>query len=235
MTINNNQIKAIIFDMDGVLIDTEKYLTKFWCKAAREAGFNMELSHAYMIRSLQGKFAAVKLKEIFGETFDYKAIRNRRKELMNEHLKAHGIEPKPYVKEALTSLKASGYVLAVATSTDSIRAKEYLTEIGVYSLFDKIVCANMVENGKPMPDIYLYACKNIGYKPESCIAVEDSANGVTAAYRAGLNVIMIPDLTRETEEEKAMTCKVVTNLNELADLLTRNSIKKAGKIDKGLR
>lgn len=64
MTINNNQIKAIIFDMDGVLIDTEKYLTRFWCMAAKEAGFNMELSHAYMIRSLQGKFAAEKLKEI---------------------------------------------------------------------------------------------------------------------------------------------------------------------------
>lgn len=220
MTINNNQIKAIIFDMDGVLIDTEKYLTKFWCMAAKEAGFNMALSHAYMIRSLQGKFAAEKLKEIFGEAFDYEAVRNRRKELMNEHLKACGIEPKPYVKEALTKLKGSGYVLAVATSTDNIRAKEYLSEIGVYSMFDKVVCANMVENGKPMPDIYLYACENIGYKPENCVAVEDSANGVTAAYRAGLNVVMIPDLTKETDKEKAMTYKVVLNLKQLTDLLT---------------
>lgn len=64
---------------------------------------------------------------------------------MNEHLKACGIEPKPYVKEALTKLKRSGYVLAVATSTDNIRAKEYLSEIGVYSMFDKVVCANMVK------------------------------------------------------------------------------------------
>ena len=87
-------------------------------------------------------------------------------------------------------------------------------------MFDKVVCANMVENGKPMPDIYLYACENIGYKPENCVAVEDSANGVTAAYRAGLNVVMIPDLTKETDKEKAMTYKVVLNLKQLADLLT---------------
>lgn len=71
-----------------------------------------------------------------------------------------------------------------------------------------------------MPDIYLYACENIGYKPENCVAVEDSANGVTAAYRAGLNVVMIPDLTKETDKEKAMTYKVVLNLKQLADLLT---------------
>lgn len=219
MKINNNEIKAIVFDMDGVLIDTEKYLTKFWCMAAKEAGFDMKIEHAYMIRSLQGKFAAIKLKEIFGESFDYEAVRNRRKELMNEHLKIHGIEPKPYVKESLTSLKNLGYILSVATSTDSERAKQYLTEIGVYSLFDKIICANMVENGKPMPDIYLYACKNIGYAPKNCIAVEDSTNGVISAYRAGLNVVMIPDLTKETDEEINMTYKVVSNLNELVQIL----------------
>lgn len=219
MKINNNQIKAIIFDMDGVLIDTEKYLTRFWCMAAKEAGFNMTIEHAYMIRSLQGKFASKLLKEIFGESFDYEAIRNRRKELMNNHIRIHGIEPKPYVKESLLKLKKSGYVLAVATSTDNDRAKHYLSEIGIYQLFDKIVSANMVENGKPLPDIYLHVCKNIGYNPEECIAVEDSTNGVLSAYRAGLNVIMIPDLTKETEEEKAMTYKIVSSLNELAELL----------------
>lgn len=223
MIINGNEIKAVIFDMDGTLIDTEKYLTRFWCQAAEEAGFSMKPEQAYMLRSLQGKYASIKLRELFGNKFDYESVRKRRRELMNEHLSVMGIEPKPYLKASLERIRQSGYMLAVATSTDEVRTEQYLNEVGVLALFDSIVCADMVENGKPMPDIYEYACKKIGYKPQNCIAVEDSENGVLSAYRAGTNVILIPDLTKETEAERRMTYKIVPDLEKLADFFEMQS------------
>lgn len=215
----DSNIDAVIFDMDGVLIDTEKYLSKFWCQAANEAGFPMTLEHAYAIRSLAGQFGKEKLQSFFGSSFDYESIRSRRKELMNEHLNLNGIEEKTGLLPCLTKLKAAGYKLAVATSTDSVRTKQYLTQIGIFHLFDNVICTNMVKKGKPEPDIYLYSCNMLKLKPSRCIAVEDSPNGVLSAYRADLKVIMIPDLTKATTLDESRVFKVVSDLNELSNIL----------------
>lgn len=210
-------IKAVIFDMDGVLIDTEKWLQQYWRQAAAEAGFDMTKEHTLSIRSLAGKYAAPYLQGIFGEKFSYWDIRERRKELMKEHIAQHGIEKKPGVDEVLDYLRAHGIRTAVATATDPIRAKEYLTKIGIYDKFDEVVCATMVENGKPKPDVYLYACKQIGENPKDCIAVEDSPNGVRSAVDAGIRTVMVPDLAKPDEE----TAKIITaEANTLFDLIS---------------
>ena len=197
-------VKAVIFDMDGVLIDTEKWLTKCWCQAAGEAGFPMEMKHALAIRSLAGKYAEQYLQGIFGDDFSYWEIRERRKELMREHLKKHGVEKKQGADELLDYLREHKIKTAVATATDLPRTRSYLTEIGIYDKFDEIICASMVENGKPKPDIYLYACKRLGLTAGECIAVEDSPNGVRSASSAGLRTIMVPDLTEPDEEIKKL-------------------------------
>ena len=119
---------------------------------------------------------------------------------MREHIARYGIDKKPGVDELLDYLKAHGIRTAVATATDPVRAKDYLTRIGIYDKFDRVICASMVENGKPKPDIYLYACEQIGESPCDCIAVEDSPNGVRAASDAGLRTVMVPDLTKPDEE-----------------------------------
>lgn len=209
-------IKAVIFDMDGVLIDTEKWLQKYWRQAAAEAGFEMKPEHTLAIRSLAGKFAEPYLKSIFGEEFSYWTIRERRKELMKAHIAECGIEKKPGVDEVLDYLRMHGIRTAVATATDPLRTKEYLTDIGIYEKFDRIVCATMVEHGKPKPDIYLYACEQMGENPKDCIAVEDSPNGVRAAVDAGLRTVMVPDLTRADEE----TAQIITaEADTLFDLI----------------
>lgn len=213
----DDKIKAVLFDMDGVLIDTEKYLTKFWQQAAREAGLDLDITEFYEFRSLASRFAAVEFQRKYGSQYDYFAIRERRKELMNAHLAEHGIEMKPEVKETLQVLKESGYYIAVVTATDEERTKQYLSEIGIYDWFDSIICATMVERGKPFPDVYLYACERIGCRPEECMAVEDSPNGVAAASAAGCRTVMVPDLTLpDSELEK----KVIGVRESLSGILT---------------
>lgn len=213
------KINAVIFDMDGLLIDTEKHLVRFWTQAATEAGFSFTREHGLMLRSFAGKFAAPKMQEIFGPEFDYMAIRERRKELMAGYLAEHGVEKKPGVDELLDWLRVQGYKTAVATATDYERASQYLKEIGIFEKFDRIVCATMVENGKPYPDVYLYACEQIGEKPEHCLALEDSPNGVTSAWRAGCHVVMVPDQTEPDEELQEKLFGVAHGLQEVIPFL----------------
>lgn len=213
-------IKAVLFDMDGVLIDTEKYLTKFWQQAAMEAGLFLTIEECCEFRSFAGKYASVYFQEKYGKDYDYFAIRERRKALMKAHLEEHGVEIKPEVKETLLALKEKGLQIAVVTATDEERTRRYLTEIGIYGWFDQIVCATMVERGKPFPDVYLYACEQIGRVPEECMAVEDSPNGVKAAVDAGCRTVMVPDLTQPDEKMKERVCGVVQNLREVLNYIS---------------
>lgn len=207
--------------MDGVLIDTEKYLTRFWRQAAEEAGLSLTEEDSYQFRSFASKYAAPWFAKTYGEQFDYWAIRERRKELMSEHLKANGIEKKDGVDEVLFGLREAGYQTAVVTATDEERTRSYLSEIGILDLFDDIICATMVERGKPFPDVYEYACRKIGRKPEECAAVEDSPNGVRAAAGAGCRVIMVPDLTQPDKELLSVIDEKAESLRDIPPVIRK--------------
>lgn len=213
--VKHSDIHAVIFDMDGLLIDTEKHLVECWMQAARMHGYELTREHALLLRSLTASLAGPLLKELYGEGFEYEVIRNTRKKLMNERLSKVGIEGKPGVKEALSYLKNRGYHLAVATATDRDRANSYLEEVGIRHFFDHILSTTMVPLGKPYPDIYLYACEQLGKSPKNCLALEDSPNGVRSAYRAGLRVIMVPDLTEPDDEIRQMLYASIPILSDL--------------------
>lgn len=212
-------IKAVIFDMDGVIIDTEKHYYAAWQQAAREAGFPFTGEHALMLRSCDANVAAKQMQEIFGKKFDYFAIRERRREIVKDRLTQYGLEKKPGIDEILQILHEKDIKAAVATATPIDRAKEHLEQLNLYHLFDQVVSAKQVEHGKPAPDVYLYACEQIGKKPEECLAVEDSPNGIKAAYRAGCKPVMVPDLTPPEEEIKPMLFACVDSLFAIKDLL----------------
>ncbi len=211
--------KGVIFDMDGLMLDTEKLLAKYWMQAAHEAGFPMELEHVLGIRSLAAVFAKPKLQQIFGETFDYEAIRARRRELTAKHLAEHGIETKPGLTELLAFLKASGRKIAVATATDRERTDLYLKQVGVHHYFDAFVCGDMVTKGKPDPEIYLTASRALGLAPEDCMALEDSPNGIRSAHAAGCKAVMIPDLSEPEKELFPLLYSHCAGLSGVIDLI----------------
>ena len=206
-------ICAVIFDMDGVLIDTEKHYNAAWCQAATEAGFPFTREHALLLRSCEAKEGEKLMQGIFGPSFDYYAIRERRRELVRERLAQYGLEKKPGVEETLRFLRATATALDIT--------KSHLTTIGVYDLFDSIVSAKNVAHGKPEPDVYLYACEQIGERPQDCMAVEDSPNGIMAAYRAGLRTVMVPDLTQPDEELTKYLYACVNSLSDLCELVDK--------------
>ncbi len=212
-------IKYVIFDLDGTLIDTEKHFRVFWRKAAEVNGYTMSDEQALALRSLGRPFAPALLKEWFGEDFDYYALREARRVMMEAYLEEVGIEVKPGAVEALKWLQDNGYVVALATATPADRATEHLKEVGLYPYFTKIVSAVQVERGKPAPDVYLYAAKELGADPAECLAVEDSPNGVLSASAAGMKVVMVPDQTQPDEELKKKLYACIETLGELQGLL----------------
>lgn len=186
---------TFLFDMDGTLFDTEKYYNRAWKQAISDSGYELPEEEVLKLRSLGRPFALEQFQRWFGPEVDYLAIREHRKELMKDFLSGQ-IPLKPAVPETLQFLKAQGYRLAVVTATGPEQAEHNLCTAGIRQYFDAVICATMVERGKPAPDVYAYACHTLGVTPEECYAVEDSPNGVRSAHDAGCRVIMIPDLTQ---------------------------------------
>ena len=171
------------------------------------------------LRSLGRPFAPLQFKEWFGEDFDYDKVRAYRKKLIEEYL-APGIPLKPGAVEILTWLRGQGITVAMATANDLQRTTRYLKRIGLYEYFDELICADMVKQGKPAPDIYAHACEVLGLEPDETMTVEDSPNGVRSAAGAGCRTVMIPDLTEPDEELSKLLWARADKLTDLKDLLS---------------
>ncbi len=214
------KIKAVLFDLDGTLIDTEKYYRVCWKETLESFGYKVTDEQVLTLRSLGRPFAPDHIKKLVGDPdADYKAIRAKRSKLMEEMIAREGIQLKKGAVELLEYLRSKEIITAVSTASDLDRTTRYLNQVGLYDYFDKLISATMVEYGKPAPDVYLYACKELGLAPSSCIAVEDSPNGVKSAHDAGCNVIMVPDQTEPDEETMKMLWKKAGSLDEIIDFL----------------
>ena len=213
------KIKAVLFDMDGVVLDTEKLYVRFWQEAAVSLGFPMTREHALGMRSLSREVGERQLKAFLGEDVDYMEVRDKRIELMSAFIESHGVETKPGIHELLTYLKEKGIKTSIATSSPLDRTKKYLSQVGLVDDFDALVSGHMVAHGKPAPDIYQYAAENLGLKPEECLVLEDSPTGILAAYRAGCIPVMVPDQDEPNEETRKMLYAVAENLEAVISLI----------------
>lgn len=212
-------IRGVLFDMDGVILDTEKLYTRFWQEAALALGYPMTKQQALGMRSLNREAGQAKLAEYFGPGISHPEVRAKRIELMDAYVEAHGVDPLPGVPEILRYLKEQGIPCAITTSSPLERVEKYLGRLGYLQLFDKICTGYEVAHGKPAPDIYIYGAKSLGLRPEECMAVEDSLAGITSAFRAGCATVMIPDQDQPTEEMLSMLYARADGLMDLIDLL----------------
>lgn len=210
--------KAFLFDMDGVLLDTEKVYVPCWIKAAESYGYELKWEEALNLRSFDSSMAKAYINELLGGQDSYTLIRNKRKELMKEIIEKNGIQVKKGVTEALQYLRAKKIRTAVVTAVDRIRAETFLNRTELCELLDCIITATDVKRGKPFPDIYLSACKFLNLSPGECIVVEDSPNDVMSAYKAGCHVIMIPDLS---EPDEKLQNVIDYNYSSLPDIVNR--------------
>ena len=215
------EIKGAIFDMDGLMLDTEKLYNRFWREAAAEFGYTMTYEHALAIRSMNPLKGSAILKSFLGEDFPYEEVKARRRVIMKEYVEKNGVEKKKGLDELLIFLKENQYKVAVATSSNINRTEWYLTSAGVWEYFDEVICGDMVKKGKPEPEIYLTASRQLGLEPKQCIALEDSPAGILSAMRAGCHPIFVPDLDEADEQTKERAEYIVDDLSEVIHLLKK--------------
>lgn len=215
-----NTVRAVIFDLDGTLTDTEKYFQRAWAEAAACFGYELNREKTLALRSLGMPFVDEQFKEWLGNNCRPEEIRAKCHSIFNSIAAKNGVELKPGAEELLALLKERGFVIALATAGTSERAERQLAQTGVTGWFDRIICANMVAQGKPAPDTYLHACEVLGIRPEEAIAVEDSPNGVKSAHAAGCRVIMIPDQTEPDEETLPLLYARAGSLGDIIDLVS---------------
>ena len=204
-------MKAILFDLDGVLIDTEWIYNKCWKTSSAELGFELSDEQILSLRSCDKTVAA----ELYGGVENYLKVRERRKALMDEMIPRDPIKLKYGVHELMDFLKKTSLTTAVVTATPLDRAVKYLKDTGIYGEFDHVVSAKQVERGKPFPDVYLFACKELGVSPADCYAVEDSPNGLRSARDAGCVTVMVPDLTPCDDSVRKYVDYCVSDLTDI--------------------
>jgi HAD superfamily hydrolase (TIGR01509 family) len=212
-------VSGIIFDMDGILIDSERQSNEGWIWAAGQLGVDMPM---WLIDSFKGAPA-----ELCCKFFDdyYKGVIDywEAKELRTQHVykirETEGIPVKKSVKDIFEYIRNNGLKCAVATSTRRESAEKTLHEIGVWDYLDAVVYGDEVEHGKPEPDIFLRAAKAIGVNPSEAVVVEDSINGIKAGYAADMRVVHIPDTIAIDDDIRKLTYMVCDDLNGLIDVV----------------
>ncbi len=212
-------VSGIIFDMDGVLIDSERQSNEGWLWAAEQLGVDMPM---WLIDSFKGAPAELCCKffdDYYKGAIDYWEAKELRTQHVYKIRETEGIPVKKGVKEVFEYIRNNGLKCAVATSTRRESAEKTLHKIGVCDYLDTVVYGDEVEHGKPEPDIFLRAAKAIGISPSEAVVVEDSINGIKAGYAADMRVVHIPDTIAIDDDIRKLTYMVCADLNGLIDVV----------------
>lgn len=214
------EIKAVLFDMDGLMVDTESLSTEAFINSAKAQGYNMTKEETLKVLG----FTKVNIYQFWidyfqGTNVDGKKLVDDHYEYIENVLYTVGPEKMPFVEELLKYLKENNYKIAVASSSDTADIKNNLEKTKLEKYIDEIASGAEVENGKPAPDVFLLAAERLGVDPKDCLILEDSKAGIKAGKASGAMVFMVPDMFTVDEECEDTADRILTNLGEVIEIL----------------
>lgn len=211
--------KAVVFDMDGVIFDSERAVMQCWKEVASRHNIpDIEKAILACTGTTMVRTREIML-NLYGADFPYDEYASESSVIFHSRYDGGRLPVKPGVKELLSFLKEHGKKIALASSTRQQVVTDELRDAGIIGYFDRIICGDMVSRSKPAPDIFLKACEELNVSPSDSYAIEDSYNGIRAAHAGGLHPIMVPDLLPADEEMQSLAEIVLPNLTSVMEYL----------------
>ena len=214
-------LRAVLFDMDGVIFDSERALMACWQELGEHWGLGDMTEVYYDCVGITTEATGEVLKRAYGEDFDWQRFRRESTALYLERYGDGGLPLKPGTEELLRSLREQGLSLALASSTQGELVRRFLKNAGLLDCFSVLVTGDMVRRSKPDPEIFLRASEGLGVTPEQALVIEDSFNGVRAAYAGGIRVLMVPDLLAPDGEMRQKAEAILPTLFEVREYLLK--------------
>ena len=212
-------IQGAIFDMDGLMFDTERLVYQNWQDMMDEQGLPYDIEVFKQTVGRRKKEVELFYRATYGDDFPYWQLADKGKARYVQRVQREGIPVKKGLYTILEALGQRGVKIALATSTSRPTAELNLRIAKVDGYFDALVCGEEVKNGKPHPEVFLTAAQKLGLPPADCAALEDSINGIKSAYAAGMVTVMVPDLLPPTAEILPMITHLCRDLDEAARAL----------------
>lgn len=214
------EIKAVLFDMDGLMVDTESLSTEAFINSAKAQGYNMTKEETLKVLGFtKANIYQFWIDYFQGTNVDGKKLVDDHYEYIENVLYTVGPEKMPYVEELLKYLRENNYKIAVASSSDTLDIKNNLEKTKLEKYIDEIASGAEVENGKPAPDVFLLAAKRLGVDAKDCLILEDSKAGIKAGKASGAMVFMVPDMFTVDKECEDTADRILTNLGEVIGIL----------------
>lgn len=214
------EIKAVLFDMDGLMVDTESLSTEAFINSVKAQGYNMTKEETLKVLGFtKANIYQFWIDYFQGTNVDGKKLVDDHYEYIENVLYTVGPEKMPYVEELLKYLKENNYKIAVASSSDTADIKNNLEKTKLEKYIDEIASGAEVENGKPAPDVFLLAAKRLGVDAKDCLILEDSKAGIKAGKASGAMVFMVPDMYTVDKECEDTADRILTNLGEVIEIL----------------
>ncbi len=222
MNIGRYKINLVIFDMDGLMFDTEKLIYRSWKESCKK--YKQKINNGIFNKTigLDWKRTIEVYKKYYGSSLPYEDIIDETMNIFEDFIRSEGVPLKEGLLELLEYNKKKQLKMAIATSTRRDRTEMMLNLSDTGKYFDTVVCGDEITNGKPDPEIFLETAKKLNFRPENCMVLEDSANGIIAAYKAGMLPVIVPDIIKPGKEIEAMIFKKFDSLKEVKNYFEDN-------------
>ena len=213
----NRSFQAAVFDMDGLILDSERTVLKCWERIGEKYGFADIVTYGISVIGKNKKATIDEFERVYGEPSD--RYEKELREIYNGMAAKGEVPLKPHTIELLSSMKNSGMKTAIASSSTREEVTSQMAALGALPYFDTCVCGDQVTKSKPDPEIFLLACDALVIKPENGVGLEDSFNGVRSCKASGLYTIMVPDIIQPDDEMKSLADVILPSLKDVQAFL----------------